>query len=147
MIRGGSWQEKADACASASRRRAAANAKDDGIGFRCVKAKAAPGPNPSRQPAGPAAADWPQFLGPNRDGVGAWIEVRLPDGVHPREVTVGGGQAGGSMGWSHMGLGRAQDAEVRVLWPHGEAGDWETLDADGFYVLSPDSPARPWTPD
>ena len=85
--------------------------------------------------------------GPNRDGVGAWIEVRLPDGVHPREVTVGGGQAGGSMGWSHMGLGGAQEAEVRVLWPHGETGDWETLDADGFYVLSPDTPARPWTPD
>ncbi|HVG47600.1 MAG TPA: CRTAC1 family protein [Rubellimicrobium sp.] len=85
--------------------------------------------------------------GANSDGVGAWIEVRLPDGVHGREVTVGGGQAGGSMGWWHMGLGEAADAEVRVLWPHGEAGEWETLPADGFYVLSPGESARPWSPD
>ncbi|EYD76690.1 Integrins alpha chain:ASPIC/UnbV [Rubellimicrobium mesophilum DSM 19309] len=84
--------------------------------------------------------------GPNRDGVGAWIEVRLADGVHSREVTVGGGQAGGSMGWWHMGLGAAEEAEVRVVWPHGEAGEWETVRADGFYVLSPDAAARAWSP-
>lgn len=85
-------------------------------------------------------------LGPNRDGVGAWIEVRLPDGVHSREVTVGGGQAGGAMGWWHMGLGDAGTVEVRVRWPHGEASDWETLEADCLYVLSPGVPARPWSP-
>ena len=84
--------------------------------------------------------------GPNRDGVGAWIELRLPDGVHSREITVGGGQAGGSMGWWHMGLGTAEEAEVRVVWPHREPGEWETIRADGFYVLSPDSLARSWSP-
>ena len=84
--------------------------------------------------------------GPNRDGVGAWIEARLGDGVHSREVTVGGGQAGGSMGWRHMGLGAAAEAEVRVVWPDGEAGEWESIRADGFYVLTPGSPARPWSP-
>ena len=87
-----------------------------------------------------------EMPGGNRDGVGAWIEARLPDGVHSREVTVGGGQAGGSMGWWHMGLGDAESAEVRVIWPDGTEGAWETLPANAFYVLSPAAPARPWAP-
>lgn len=96
------------------------------------------------------AGHWMQLRlempGPNRDGVGAWIELRLPDGVHSREVTVGGGHAGGSMGWWHLGLGTAEAAEVRVIWPDGRTGPWEELPADGFYVLSPGGPARPWSP-
>ena len=96
------------------------------------------------------AGHWMQFRlempGPNRDGVGAWIEMRLPDGVHSREVTVGGGQAGGSMGWWHMGLGKAEAAEVRVLWPDGTESAWEELPADGFHVLRPDTPAQTWMP-
>jgi hypothetical protein len=87
-----------------------------------------------------------EMPGPNRDGVGAWIEMRLPDGIHSREVTVGGGQAGGSMGWWHMGLGAAEAAEVRVVWPDGTEGAWEELPADGFHVLRPDGPAQPWMP-
>ncbi len=67
VIRGGSWKDRADDCASAARRRAPADSADDGVGFRCVKAKAKPMPAP--QPAQPVSADWPQFLGPNRDGV------------------------------------------------------------------------------
>nr|WP_246849729.1 CRTAC1 family protein [Rubellimicrobium arenae] len=98
----------------------------------------------------PGAGHWLELRlrqdGGNRDAVGAWIEVRLPDGVHSREVTVGGGQAGGAMGWWHMGLGSAAEAEVRVLWPDGREGDWEALPADGFYVLSPDAPASRWSP-
>ncbi|TNC51227.1 VCBS repeat-containing protein [Rubellimicrobium rubrum] len=84
--------------------------------------------------------------GANRDGVGAWIEVRLADGIHSREVTVGGGQAGGSMGWWHMGLAEAASAEVRVLWPDGTEGPWERLSANGFYVLARGGPARVWAP-
>jgi hypothetical protein len=97
-----------------------------------------------------AAGHWLQLRldlpGANRDGVGAWIELRLADGIHSREVTVGGGQAGGAMGWWHMGLGEAGEAEVRVIWPDGSEGPWETLAADGFFVLTPDAPARPWAP-
>jgi hypothetical protein len=84
--------------------------------------------------------------GANRDGIGAWIEIRLPDGVHSREITVGGGQAGGSIGWWHMGLGEAEEAQVRVIWPDGTEGAWEDLPADGFFVLSPAGSARPWQP-
>ena len=41
-----------------------------------------------------------------------------------REVTVGGGHAGGELGWIHFGLGPATSADVRVHWPDGEVGPW-----------------------
>ena len=41
-----------------------------------------------------------------------------------REVTVGGGHAGGQLGPIHFGLGSADEARVRVTWPDGEVGDW-----------------------
>ena len=85
--------------------------------------------------------------GPNRDAVGAWIEVRcegMP--VMRREVTVGGGHAGGQSGWWHFGLGKIPAAEVRVLWPDGSEGDWQALDADGFYILKRGEQARTFKP-
>jgi hypothetical protein len=73
---------------------------------------------------------------PNRDGVGAWIELRcagMP--VMRREVTVGGGHAGGHAGWWHFGLGDIVSAELRVIWPDGVAGDWQPVQGDRFYVI------------
>jgi len=73
---------------------------------------------------------------PNRDGVGSWIEIRcegMP--VMRREVTVGGGHAGGHAGWWHFGLGDISSAEVRVTWPDGTVGDWQPVEAGRFYVL------------
>lgn len=84
--------------------------------------------------------------GPNRDAIGAWIEVRTGDRVQRREVTVGGGHASGQAGWRHFGLGEATSAELRVLWPDGEAGAWQRLDADGFYIVERGRPAVTWTP-
>ena len=84
---------------------------------------------------------------PNRDAVGAWIEVRcegMP--VMRREVTVGGGHASGQSGWWHFGLGKIPAAEVRVLWPDGSEGDWQALDADGFYILKRGEQARTFKP-
>jgi hypothetical protein len=72
---------------------------------------------------------------PNVDAVGAWIEVRTDDRVLSREVTVGGGHAGGQRGWIHLGLGDAVEAEVRVTWPDGEVGPWMDLPIDGFGVI------------
>ncbi len=60
----------------------------------------------------------------NRDAVGAWVELRTPLGIQRREVLVGGGHAGGGIGWMHFGLGPAQAAEVRVRWPYGRWGPW-----------------------
>ena len=65
-----------------------------------------------------------------------------------REVTVGGGHAGGKAGWIHAGLGDATNAEVRVQWPDGETGPWIEVDADQFVTIDRDSAvASPWEPE
>lgn len=61
--------------------------------------------------------------GPNRNGVGGWIEVATNPDKGPwmsREITRGGGHAGGSAGFEHFGLGTSKTAFVRVTWPDGE---------------------------
>ncbi|MDP9467612.1 MAG: CRTAC1 family protein, partial [Chloroflexota bacterium] len=83
----------------------------------------------------------------NRDAIGSWVEVRIGDRTIHREVTIGGGHAGGQLGWIHFGLGTADAAEVRVTWPDGEIGPWTRVVADGFSVLERGSAsAKPWVP-
>ncbi|KPF47510.1 CRTAC1 family protein [Rhizobium sp. AAP43] len=82
--------------------------------------------------------------GANRDAVGAWIEVKTGDVIQRREVTIGGGHASGKTGWWHFGLGSVGETELRVLWPDGAAGEWQTVKADGFYVVEPGKVPRPW---
>ena len=53
-----------------------------------------------------------------------------------REITSGGGHAGGQLGWWHFGLGDDPQAEVRVIWPDGSASDWAKVAGDGFYDLT-----------
>jgi hypothetical protein len=72
---------------------------------------------------------------PNHAGIGSWIEVRVGDRVQRREVTIGGGHAGGKFGWTHFGLGSADRAEIRIQWPDGETGDWLTLAANEFAMI------------
>jgi hypothetical protein len=85
--------------------------------------------------------------GPNSDAIGSWIEVRFDSTTIRREVTVGGGHAGGELGWTHFGLGEATEAEVRVLWPDGDAGPWLTVETNQFAILARDTTApAPWTP-
>ena len=85
--------------------------------------------------------------GGNRDAIGAWVEVRTGDRTVTREVTVGGGHAGGQLGWIHFGLGSATTAEVRVQWPDGEWGPWQRLDGDAFAIVDRAAAApRPWSP-
>jgi hypothetical protein len=86
-------------------------------------------------------------LGPNRDAIGSWIEVRAGNQTTHRELTVGGGHAGGQLGWIHFGLGTADKAEIRVQWPDGEKGPWMTVDANQFVMIERgDSEAQPWLP-
>ena len=73
--------------------------------------------------------------GANRDAIGGWIEVRSGEEVQRREITSGGGHAGGQLGWWHFGLGNATEAEVRVIWPDGSQGDWARVTADDFFDL------------
>ena len=72
---------------------------------------------------------------PNVDAVGAWVEVRTADGVQKRQLTVGGGHAGGQLGWMHWGLGAAESAEVRVTWPDGEVGEWQQVAVQQFATI------------
>ena len=84
---------------------------------------------------------------PNRDAIGAWIEVKVGDLTLRRELTVGGGHGGGQLGWIHFGLGPAGDAEVRIQWPDGETGPWINVKANGFVVIERGADAaEPWLP-
>jgi hypothetical protein len=86
-----------------------------------------------------------QQPGPNRDAIGAWVEVDLGGRTVRRELTSGGGHASGSLGWTHVGLGSATTVRVRVQWPHSGAwSDWQPVAADGFVLLERDQPARAW---
>jgi len=73
--------------------------------------------------------------GPNVDAIGAQIEVRVGDLTYRREVTIGGGHAGGQLGWIHFGLGPSSEAQIRVRWPDGQVGPWQHVDADGFEIV------------
>jgi len=84
--------------------------------------------------------------GPNTQAVGAWIEVRFGDRTASREVTVGGGHASGDAGFVHFGMGGATSAEVRVTYPDGERGAWQTLDANAFYDVMRDKTAERFVP-
>ncbi len=72
---------------------------------------------------------------PNTDAIGAWVELRTGDRTSSRELTSGGGHAGGKIGWIHEGLGRATSTEVRIQWPDGETGPWMTVRADEFVTI------------
>ncbi|HEX7474272.1 MAG TPA: CRTAC1 family protein [Candidatus Limnocylindrales bacterium] len=85
--------------------------------------------------------------GPDRDAIGAWVEVRVGSTIQRRELTIGGGHIGGQLGWVHFGLGSASEADVRVQWPDGEIGPWLHVTANGFYDLERGAAtARPWRP-
>jgi hypothetical protein len=73
--------------------------------------------------------------GANRDAIGAWVEIRIGEQTQRREVTVGGGHAGGQLGWIHFGIGNAERATVTVTWPDGEAGQAMDVDANTLVIL------------
>ena len=83
--------------------------------------------------------------GANRDAVGAVLEVRRGTAVERREVSVGGGHAGGQLGWLHLGLGDADTVRIRVIWPGLGAGQWLRLEAGRFYDVTPNG-AEPMVP-
>jgi len=73
--------------------------------------------------------------GPNRNAIGGWLEARIGDLTARRELTIGGGHAGGQLGPVHVGLGPATSAEVRITWPDGEVGPWQRVDADATWIV------------
>ena len=89
----------------------------------------------------------PEQPGPNRDAIGSWIQVRFGDRTAEREVTIGGGHASGELGWIHFGLGDAEGALIRILWPGGGASPWTDVAANRFVTIERGT-AEPvtWTP-
>jgi enediyne biosynthesis protein E4 len=84
---------------------------------------------------------------PNTDAIGSWIEVQVGEKTMRRELTVGGGHAGGERGWIHVGLGAADQAQIRVKWPDGVVGPWLPATADSFVVVTRGATAvTPWLP-
>ena len=75
--------------------------------------------------------------GVNRDAIGAWVELDMGSHIQRREITLGGGHAGGILGARHFGLGGQDAVPVRVIWPDGTTGAWQDLAADSAYVISP----------
>jgi hypothetical protein len=101
----------------------------------------------SPEPMGNWLALLPSQPGPNRDAIGGWLEVKVGEQVTQRELTIGGGHAGGQLGWVHFGLGSATRAQVRVQWPGGALGPWLDVDANTFDMIKRDAPgAVPWSP-
>ncbi len=75
---------------------------------------------------------------PNTQAIGAFVELRTGAGVQTREVTVGGGHAGGKAGLMHFGLGAAERAEIRVIWPGGAVSEWRPVAANRILHLASD---------
>jgi enediyne biosynthesis protein E4 len=76
---------------------------------------------------------------PNTNAIGAWVEVRASGVTIATEVTIGGGHASGELGPLHFGLGDADVAELRVIWPGGEQGDWMTVETDRLVRVDKDA--------
>jgi enediyne biosynthesis protein E4 len=72
---------------------------------------------------------------PNPDAIGAWIEARAGERTLLREVTVGGGHLSGQLGPIHFGIGDADEIEIRVTWPDGEAGPWLQAGANQVVLI------------
>jgi hypothetical protein len=69
----------------------------------------------------------------NGFAIGSWIELRKTnETIVVKELTIGGGHAGGQLGPVHFGLGKADAAEIRVIWPDGVASDWVDIPGNQY---------------
>ncbi|MBF9034446.1 hypothetical protein HKCCE2091_09355 [Rhodobacterales bacterium HKCCE2091] len=85
--------------------------------------------------------------GPNRDAIGAVVEIRQDGHVRSVERLVGGGHVSGQLLPLHLGLGDSGGAAVRVTWPGTDTpSDWFDVSpghatlirsADGRAMLGP----------
>lgn len=75
--------------------------------------------------------------GANPQAVGAWVEINDGDNTWAREITVGGGHAGGSATLMHFGLGGTTAVMLRVIWPNGDTSDWMEVKANRLWQLTP----------
>jgi hypothetical protein len=81
--------------------------------------------------------------GVNTALVGGWVEIRSGDRLWSREITVGGGHAGGQSGFHHFGLGDLESVEMRLIAPDGSAAPWQSVGGNGFVRAVLDGGAAP----
>jgi hypothetical protein len=84
--------------------------------------------------------------GANPHAIGSWLEVQLGNTTLRRELTVGGGHASGQAGWLHVGTATAREVQVRVQWPDGSVGPWQTTPTDRFITVDRSAGVQPWQP-
>ncbi|MGH1415454.1 MAG: CRTAC1 family protein [Pelagimonas sp.] len=74
----------------------------------------------------------------NTSAVGAHIQVCAPLGApcQTREVTIGGGHAGGDLTRHHFGLGNWPSAKVQVTWPDQTTTDWAEVAVNGVVIVN-----------
>lgn len=88
---------------------------------------------PVRVFQGRTSGNWiaiePRILGANTFAVGAVVEVRVGARVQRQTRSIGGGHASGGLVPLHFGLGDAEQAEFRVIWPDGQVDEWQAITA------------------
>ncbi len=111
-----------------------------GQAAKAGRAKQAAEADPPDRPTSAPGGNWLQIelqqLGANRDAIGARLSILTGDKTQTRRLQSGGGHASGDNGFTHIGLGVAERATVRVQWPDGEWSAPYRLFADNFAILT-----------
>lgn len=89
----------------------------------------------AERPLGRWLAIDPRMEGPNRFAVDARVEVWIDGRIEGATRSVGGGHGGGSLTPLHFGLGDAEAAEARGVWPDGTASPWRSLAAGRAHTI------------
>lgn len=83
----------------------------------------------------------------NVDAIGAKISIKTGNVTQSRMLQIGGGHASGQLGFTHVGLGVAERASIRVQWPDGDWSHEYRVFANNFVQLTKGQPkALYWYP-
>jgi len=76
-----------------------------------------------------------QQKGNNTHAIGAWIAVKRDGNIQYREVTIGGGHAGGSLLPQHFGLGHTGTVQIQVTWPDQTTSKWQEFASGKVWTI------------